>query len=653
MLSRNLAGVEFRQGPAAKVDGTKSARWQMSGSRKLRIGRISRFDIRFLVCFGLTCLLFAPSVQAQAVGFTLDFETGDLRGWTATGNAFVCQPTLGDNPTARHRGQPSGHQGKYWIGTFECYQGRPHQRPGAVQGDGPQGTLTSRPFTIPRGTLSFLVGGGSSPAASVRLLVETQIDHGEASVLQASGQNLETMRRVTWNLTPYAGMIGRLQIVDESSAPWGHINVDDFRFLPQGAHVPGISPKPPAELPPVAQPGGQPFVPVPDHVRRTVAEAKAAIGNANLRLKVMGEEQRAEGVPGTIFAQTPPARTRALPGSFVDVWVVAQPPRVPVPPVVGMNRGDAGATLSHARLGVGAITERNSNEESGTVLDEDPAAGTLVPPGTAVNLVVSGKILRKVFLQAANLNPSAGQAVGFAAKLDPEISGAEYQVFFGDGTATEWSGRPTASHTYSAAGRYAAHVVARIQGSEIVSAAIAIHVQERAFQVSLRASPARGEPNTVITFTVSIDPPQDGAEYRFIFGDGQETQWSGQAVAKHAFRQPGSYRPQAVARIGRGKIVGSNLLGIEIARPTPWTFIVAGLSALLLIGAGVYSLFFKPRWPPGMAILARPDLGRQELELPASSDEGADVRVRLVRSLGESAIEPEDPSKPGGEGAHE
>ncbi len=32
-----------------------------------------------------------------------DFEQGDLRNWTASGNAFQYQPTMGDNPTARLR----------------------------------------------------------------------------------------------------------------------------------------------------------------------------------------------------------------------------------------------------------------------------------------------------------------------------------------------------------------------------------------------------------------------------------------------------------------------------------------------------------------------------------------------------------------------
>jgi len=155
---------------------------------------------------------------------TWDFETSDLRGWTSTGNAFAFQPTYRDNPTARGRGQPSKHQGKYWIGSYEKYQGLPGQKPGGVQGDGPKGVLTSFPFTIPSGTLSFLVGGGSGFKTRVELLVSGQ------KVLHASGRNTETMHRVTWNLNPYTGKTGQIRIVDESSGGWGHINVDDFKF---------------------------------------------------------------------------------------------------------------------------------------------------------------------------------------------------------------------------------------------------------------------------------------------------------------------------------------------------------------------------------------------------------------------------------------
>jgi uncharacterized caspase-like protein len=165
-----------------------------------------------------------PKYSSISMEFTLDFETGDLRGWTKTGTAFDYQPTLDDNPTARRRGQPSEHQGRYWIGGFEKYQGKPGQKPGNIQGDGPQGTLTSPSFTIPSGSLSFLVGGGNSMNTRIELLVSGR------SVLQASGRNTETMDRVTWDLSPYTGQTGRIRIVDDASGGWGHINVDDLKF---------------------------------------------------------------------------------------------------------------------------------------------------------------------------------------------------------------------------------------------------------------------------------------------------------------------------------------------------------------------------------------------------------------------------------------
>ena len=80
-----------------------------------------------------------------------DFEKGDLTNWTATGDAFDFQPTRDDNPTVRRRNQPSEHQGKYWIGTFEKYNGKPEFSPGQIQGDRPTGTLTSISFTHNQG----------------------------------------------------------------------------------------------------------------------------------------------------------------------------------------------------------------------------------------------------------------------------------------------------------------------------------------------------------------------------------------------------------------------------------------------------------------------------------------------------------------------
>ena len=87
-----------------------------------------------------------------------DFENG-IGGWTKTGTVFDNQPTYGDNPTARNRGQPAEQQGDFWIGGFE---NRPSKEApaGEIQGDEPQGTLTSPPLKIMGKHISFLIGGG-------------------------------------------------------------------------------------------------------------------------------------------------------------------------------------------------------------------------------------------------------------------------------------------------------------------------------------------------------------------------------------------------------------------------------------------------------------------------------------------------------------
>jgi len=155
---------------------------------------------------------------------TWDFETGDLRGWAKTGDAFNFQPTYGDNPTARNRGQASQHQGQYWIGGFERRM-RPADPPGQIQGDGPQGALTSDAFTITKRSMNFLLGGGCDVNAQrIELLIDGQ------PVFKATGKCTETMERVAWNVAQYHGRSAQIRLVDASSGGWGHINFDDLRF---------------------------------------------------------------------------------------------------------------------------------------------------------------------------------------------------------------------------------------------------------------------------------------------------------------------------------------------------------------------------------------------------------------------------------------
>ena len=103
-----------------------------------------------------------------------DFEDG-IDGWERTDTVFNNQPTFGDNPTARNKGQPSNHQGDWWIGGYE---NRPYkeERAGAIQGDRPKGTLTSPRFRIIGRKISFLIGGGCDvDFIRAELLVDNEV----------------------------------------------------------------------------------------------------------------------------------------------------------------------------------------------------------------------------------------------------------------------------------------------------------------------------------------------------------------------------------------------------------------------------------------------------------------------------------------------
>src|SRR5262245_55292113 len=120
-----------------------------------------------LVLLAISCCMTAPTAFAADSGastsasdsagvrpigasgkpLNFDFESGTLDGWKVEGEAFAKQPMKGDTVAARRRDMKSGHQGQYWIGSYE------------VSGDRPEGTITSELFEVKHRWLTFLVGG--------------------------------------------------------------------------------------------------------------------------------------------------------------------------------------------------------------------------------------------------------------------------------------------------------------------------------------------------------------------------------------------------------------------------------------------------------------------------------------------------------------
>lgn len=313
-----------------------------------------------LVIYPLS-LIICSCLWGQETAFTRDFEEGDLRGWEKTGEAFDHQPTLNDNPTARGRAEPSSHQGSWWIGTFEKFQGRDGQTPGDIQGDEPQGTLTSPPFTLPTGTLSFLIGGGNLSQTRVELVIVDHMLAEQARAFYETGKNVETMERVTWDLRPIAGRIGRIRIVDESSDEWGHINADDFQL--EGT------------------------VPAPDVVGRNLTDAKNILAGYNLTLGQVSKVD-SDVEPDTILRQDPAAGTEVPVGAQINISVAFKE-MIAVPDLKGHSRQEAESILKKERLSLGEVVKRFSDQPLDSVVWQEPAAGTRVAVGTAVAIWVA------------------------------------------------------------------------------------------------------------------------------------------------------------------------------------------------------------------------------------------------------------------------
>ena len=275
----------------------------------------------------LFLVLIIFSTKAVAMPFTTDFETGDIRGWHATGNAFRYQPTKEDNVKIRRHGDRSNHQGNYWIGTYEHYQGKPGEKPGSIQGDGPRGRLLSNAFKITTERMSFLVGGGADYATRVELLVETDpIEQRYTPVMQVSGKNAEKMSRVKWDISKYRGKLAKIRIVDDASGRWGHINIDDFKFYNKTDIQPIISfnPIPSYHIEELAQPDQIEKTVVPNVLHKILQDAEAMLDAAGLERGNISDVE-SDQMEGSIIQQRPVQGTEIKRGSPVDLWIAKKP----------------------------------------------------------------------------------------------------------------------------------------------------------------------------------------------------------------------------------------------------------------------------------------------------------------------------------------
>ncbi len=131
-------------------------------------------------------------------------------------------------------------------------------------------------------------------------------------------------------------------------------------------------------------------VPVPDLSGMTQAEAAAAISAAGL-IPGTATEECSDAVPvGQVAYQMPLKDTQVAPGSTVEFRISVGVCMAIVPDVVNETQADAAYYLPMAWLPVGTVTQQCSDTvTAGNVISQSSVAGSSIPLGTPVDLVVS------------------------------------------------------------------------------------------------------------------------------------------------------------------------------------------------------------------------------------------------------------------------
>jgi fructan beta-fructosidase len=173
-------------------------------SRKVMHMRIGAWVVVFMLSAGQPAWTTRPEIVLA------DFEGKDYAGWQMTGEAFGRGPAHGTLP----RQMPvTGFLGKGLVNSF-------------FDGDPSEGALLSPEFTINRKYICFLIGGGKFPdRACLNLLIGRRIARSATGTNDRPGGTERLMWRL-WDVSDLAGQTARLQIVDHSIRPWGHITVD-------------------------------------------------------------------------------------------------------------------------------------------------------------------------------------------------------------------------------------------------------------------------------------------------------------------------------------------------------------------------------------------------------------------------------------------
>lgn len=174
----------------------------------------------------------------------------------------------------------------------------------------------------------------------------------------------------------------------------GTINRQQSPTVPAGAVISqnpaGNSSAPPGASVSLVISTGATGVIVPDVVGLSQAAATATISGGGLTLGTITQDILQQGPTTRVIAQAPMSGAVALSGSPVNLYVAAAASAAATPNVVGLTQSAATAVITGAGLVVGTqTTQESATVPAGSVISQNPTAGTSVATGSAIALVVS------------------------------------------------------------------------------------------------------------------------------------------------------------------------------------------------------------------------------------------------------------------------
>ena len=187
-------------------------------------GMVGNFEVVEGVISDVTIAGQLPLKDGEPLN--LNFETGTLKDWTATGDAFT-NPLFSQDPSPVHEKDMNiGFEGKYFLSS------------GGTVNYKLTGTLTSVPFKVTQPFAAFRVSGGALLDTRVELVLAAT----NQIIYHITGQGRATLQPAVVDLHEYLNKDIFIRIIDKETGisqipyiandKWAHINFDDFLFYP-------------------------------------------------------------------------------------------------------------------------------------------------------------------------------------------------------------------------------------------------------------------------------------------------------------------------------------------------------------------------------------------------------------------------------------